>query len=207
MSEHVANKDAKEFEMMMKARLRKIYLEKQKSLSDAERNERSRQIADGFFKNFNLADIRFLHVFLPIEKNREIETTFIYKRLWQNFPKITTVTSRVDFQTMTLEHLRFGADTKLVRNRWHILEPTEGELIETEKIDAVLVPLLCFDASGFRVGYGKGFYDKFLSECRTNCLKIGLSYFAPVKEISDTQSFDVKLDFCVTPEAVINCET
>ena len=203
----MANKDAKEFEMMMKARLRKIYLEKQKSLSDAERNERSRQIADGFFKNFNLADIRFLHVFLPIEKNREIETTFIYKRLWQNFPKITTVTSRVDFQTMTLENLRFGADTKLVRNRWHILEPTEGELIETEKIDAVLVPLLCFDASGFRVGYGKGFYDNFLSECRQDCLKIGLSYFAPVKEISDTQSFDVKLDFCVTPETVVNCET
>ena len=193
--------------MMTKSELRKIYLEKQKTLSEVERRKRSSQIADGFFESFDLIDICFLHVFLPIEKNREVETAFIYKRLWQNFPKITTVASRVDFQTMTLENLRFGADTKLVRSRWHILEPTEGELIEIEKIDAVLVPLLCFDKSGFRVGYGKGFYDKFLSECRKDCLKIGLSYFAPVEKISDAQIFDVKLDFCVTPETVVNFET
>jgi 5-formyltetrahydrofolate cyclo-ligase len=77
-------------------------------------------------------------------------------------------------------------------------------LIEIEKIDAIIVPLLCFDARGFRVGYGKGFYDKFLSECRTDCLKIGFSYFAPVAEISDAQDFDVKLDYCITPEEIFD---
>ena len=189
---------------MIKSELRKIYLEKQKSLSDAERNEMSIKIADGFFKKFNLADIRFLHVFLPIEKNREIETAFIYKRLWLDFPHITTIASRVDFRTMTLENLKFLRDTKLVRNRWHILEPTEIELIENEKIDAVLVPLLCLDERGFRVGYGKGFYDKFLSECRADCLKIGLAYFPPIREITDAQPFDVRLDYCVTPETVFS---
>jgi len=185
---------------MIKSELRKIYLEKQKSLSDVERNEKSLKLANRFFENFNLADISFLHVFLPIEKNREIETFLIYKRLWQNFPEITTIASRVNFQLMTLENLKFTKDTKLVRNRWHIFEPMEEELIEIEKIDAVLVPLLCFDERGFRVGYGKGFYDKFLSECRTDCLKIGLSYFAPTAEITDAADFDVRMDFCLTPE-------
>lgn len=192
---------------MTKSELRKIYLERQKSLVRAERIEKSRLIADGFFENFDLKKISHLHVFLPIEKNKEIETSFIYNRVWSDFPAITTIVSRVNFQSMTLENLAFNAETELVKNRWHILEPAENELVEIEKIDAVLVPLLCFDCRGFRVGYGMGFYDKFLSECRADCLKIGLSYFAPVAEISDAQDFDVKLDFVVTPEEIYTAET
>jgi len=185
---------------MTKSELRKIYFEKQKSLSDVERKEKSLQIADEFFENFGLESVRFLHVFLTIEKNREIETSFIYKRLWRDFPRITTLASRVDFQTMTLENLKFTGDTKLVVNKWQILEPATSDAIEIEEIDAVLVPLLCFDEKGFRVGYGMGFYDKLLKECRTDCRKIGLSYFAPTAKISDAQSFDVRLDFCITPQ-------
>lgn len=191
---------------MTKSELRKIYLAKQKSLSETERNEMSRKIADRFFENFNLSNVSFLHLFLSLEINREIKTSFIYKQLWQDFPEITTLTSRVNFQTMTLDTLKFNSVTELLKNKWRIAEPTSGDSVEIEKIDVVLVPLLCFDRRGFRVGYGKGFYDKFLSRCRTDCLKIGLSYFAPVKEISDAQDFDMRLDFCVTPETIINFE-
>ncbi|MDQ2747824.1 MAG: 5-formyltetrahydrofolate cyclo-ligase [Acidobacteriota bacterium] len=187
---------------MNKSELRQTYLEKQKSLSDAERKEKSRRIAAEFFEVFELGSIRVLHVFLPIEKNGEVETAFIFKRLWEISPDLVTVAPCVDFQTLTLENRRFASNTKLVENKWHILEPANGEIIHVKKIDAVLVPLLCFDERGFRVGYGKGFYDKLLSECRADCLKIGLSYFAPVAEISDTRDFDVKLDYCVRPSAV-----
>ena len=62
------------------------------------------------------------------------------------------------------------------------------------------MPLLCFDAAGHRVGYGKGFYDKFLSKCRPDCTKIGLSYFPPVEAIAATGGHDIMLDICVTPE-------
>lgn len=188
---------------MTKFELRKIYLEKQKSLSDAEREEKSRRIANGFFENFSMENINLLHVFLPIETKREIQTSFIFKRLWAEFLNVATAVSRVNFQTMTLENFRFDSETKLAENKWHISEPTGGEPIASERIDAVLVPLLCFDERGFRVGYGRGFYDRFLSECRTDCLKIGLSYFPPVAEISDARDFDVKLDFCVTPPTVV----
>ena len=187
---------------MTKSELRKIYLEKQKSLSDSERNEKSLRIADEFFENFDLENIRFLHVFLAIEKNKEIETSFIYKRLWRDFPQITTIVSRVDFQALTLENLKFTADTKLVANKWQILEPATSDAIEIEEIDQILVPLLCFDERGFRVGYGMGFYDRFLEKCRKDCRKIGLSYFAPTAEISDAQNFDVRLDCCVTPKKI-----
>jgi 5-formyltetrahydrofolate cyclo-ligase len=63
---------------------------------------------------------------------------------------------------------------------------------------------LCFDLRGFRVGYGKGFYDRFLKKCRADCKKIGLSFFEPVKEISDIEEFDVALNFAVTPQEIYN---
>lgn len=187
---------------MIKSELRTIHLQKQKSIPDKERDEMSRIIADGFFENFDLKNIRFLHLFLSLALNNEIKTDFIYKRLWREFPEITTVTSRVDFQTMTLEHLTFDSVAKLFKNKWRIAEPEGRNFVEAQKIDVVLVPLLCFDERGFRVGYGKGFYDKFLSECRPDCLKIGLSYFAPVTEISDAAHFDVRLDSCITPDII-----
>ena len=74
--------------------------------------------------------------------------------------------------------------------------------IQNSKIDLVLIPLLCFDKKGYRVGYGKGYYDRFLAECRPDVMKIGLSIFEPVDEISDVDEFDVKMDYCITPNKI-----
>lgn len=192
---------------MLKAELRKIYLARQKSLLPQERNERNRQIADRFFQNFDLTKINFLHVFLSIERFNEIDTSLIIEKIRREFPHVELVVPRVNWQTNELENLEFKPETELIQSSWQIYEPVHNELVETEKIDLVLVPLLCFDRKGSRVGYGKGFYDRFLKNCRPDCLKIGLSYFAPVAEISDAQAFDVKLDFCVTPEKIFTAET
>ena len=67
--------------------------------------------------------------------------------------------------------------------------------------DLVIVPLLAFDKKGYRVGYGKGFYDRFLQNSKT--LKIGLSFFAPTEEIIDVHLNDVRLDKCITPAGII----
>jgi 5-formyltetrahydrofolate cyclo-ligase len=193
---------------MTKSELRKIYLARQRGLISGEQLEKSEQIAVNFFRGFDLKDVRFLHCFLPIEKNREIDTWPIFKKIWRDLPAITTVTSRVDFDKETLETIAVSPETKLVFNRWHILEPPAaaaaggGVSIEPAKIDLILIPLLAFDRRGFRVGYGKGFYDQFLSTCRLDVKKIGLSYFPPVDEISDVRDFDAKIDFCVTPDRV-----
>ena len=189
---------------MTKAALRKIYLAKQENLSAHLREQKGAQISEQFFARFDLTQINFLHCFLPIEKFNEIDTKIIFERIWHEFPHIKTLAPRVNFQTNEIENLIFRSGTNLVENAWQIREPSGNETIETKKIDAVLVPLLCFDVRGFRVGYGRGFYDRFLNRCRADCLKIGLSYFAPVAEISDAQAFDVKLDFCVMPETTVN---
>jgi len=187
---------------MLKSELRKIHLANQKNLLPQERTEKSKQIANAFFQNFDLSRIEFLHCFLPIEKFNEIDTKPIFERVWREFPRVETLVPRVNFQASEIENLKFTPDTSLIQNIWQIHEPTHDELVEAGKIDLVLVPLLAFDKSGYRVGYGKGFYDRFLKNCRADCLKIGLSYFAPIVEITDAQDFDVQLDFCITPEEI-----
>jgi len=190
--------------LMLKAELRKIYLARRRALSGAERRRLSEKIAALFFEKFDLAQISYLHCFLPIEKFKEIDTRLIFERVRTDFPSVQTLAPRVDFETGEMESLKLTPATGLAQNRWGIDEPAAGdELIEIEKIDLVVVPLLCFDARGFRVGYGKGFYDRFLARCRKDCLKIGLSYHSqPADEIEDANERDVRLDFCVTPNDV-----
>lgn len=93
-------------------------------------------------------------------------------------------------------------ETLFKPNRYGIEEPVEGIDMFPSEIDLVIVPLLCFDRKGNRVGYGKGYYDRFLKNCRKDCIKVGFSYFSPVDNIDDINKYDVKLDFGVTPYAI-----
>jgi 5-formyltetrahydrofolate cyclo-ligase len=187
---------------MTKLILRKIYLEKRKNLSPAQRAKKSELIAGRFLERFDLTGIKFLHCFMPIEKLGEINTSLIFDRIRREFPHVETVAPRADFTTGEMESVRFDSMSALVRSKFGINEPASGETVQPENIDIVLTPLLCFDSRGFRAGYGKGFYDKFLRKCRADCLKIGLSFFEPIEKIIDTNDFDVKLDYCVTPENI-----
>lgn len=74
----------------------------------------------------------------------------------------------------------------------------------TEKIDMVLVPLLAFDKMGNRVGYGKGFYDRFLAECKISCKRIGISFFDPIEKIEEVDGNDISLTDCLTPSQLFN---
>lgn len=189
---------------MLKAELRRIYLARQKAFSPLARTRKSELIGEIFFASFDLSVTHFLHCFLPIEKFNEIDTHILLQKVRLNFPHVQTLVPRVNFETNEIENLLFTHQTELAPNRWQISEPIDDELVETAKIDAVLVPLLCFDKRGFRVGYGKGFYDKFLKSCRADCVKIGLSFFPPVEKIEDARDFDVSLDYCITPDEIFN---
>ena len=187
---------------MTKAELRKSNLIKQKALSPNERRSASDRIAENFFNEFDLRAVRFLHVFIPIEKFNEIDTRPVVERLWRDHPEIQVVVPRVDFETNELRNLRFERGTELAKNRWDIDEPTHRDEVDTEDIDAVLVPGLAFDHRGHRVGYGKGFYDRFLKSCSTSCAKIGLSYFEPVEIIDDSHDGDVPVNSIISPQHV-----
>lgn len=183
---------------MNKAELRQIYLDKRKALSPVDHAEQSLEISQRFFADIDLSPIRSLHCFISLKHKGEIETGYFFRRLWTEFPNITTFAPRVNADN-ELDSLPFHADSHLAENKWKIPEPTTSEVVDPDILDIVIVPLLCFDKRGHRVGYGGGFYDRFLARCRPDCQKIGLSFFPPVEDIADVETTDIRLNVCYTP--------
>jgi 5-formyltetrahydrofolate cyclo-ligase len=184
---------------MTKKELRKIYLKKRMEVSDAEYDQLNQQLSDNFFTHVDLSYVRVLHTFLPIKKHREVNTFLIIERLNNEFPNIQISIPKINNQTSELEHYYFEGLAQLKNNMWEIPEPVKGIPTPTEKIDAVLAPLLAFDRHGHRLGYGRGFYDRFLSKCRPDCLKIGLSFFDMEEKIHGITEKDIPLNLIITP--------
>lgn len=187
---------------MTKQEIRKIFLQKRFDLTAAHYLTFSQTICDRFFSTLNLSQIKVIHTFLPIEKNKEPNTWFIIERIRKEFLNIKISVPRINNQTGLLENFYFENHDQLKQNILGIPEPKQGMPTESKSIDLVLVPLLAFDDTGHRVGYGKGFYDKFLQTCHDQCRKVGLSLFEPIDSIDDTDKFDQKLDVVITPEKV-----
>jgi 5-formyltetrahydrofolate cyclo-ligase len=187
---------------MTKSELRKTFLEKRQMLSSAEHEALSARIVSELFNTFDLTSVHAFHCYIPIERFAEVDTRPIFQRLWSEYPQILTVVPRVNHETEEIESLSYGTDTELVESKWQIGEPTHDEHIAPSEIDVVIVPLVAFDRKGHRVGYGRGYYDRFLCKTRNNCAKIGLSVFPPVDLIDDSHEGDVRLDCCITPERI-----
>lgn len=189
---------------MNKAELRKTYLAKRRQLSQAECAQFNLQLYHLFFMQIDLSFIKVLHIYLPLEKNNEPDTWAIIDRVRREFPHIRISVPKVNSQTNEVENFYFEGLHQIETNAWGIPEPKQGIPTPVEKIDLVIVPLLVFDREGNRVGYGKGFYDRFLIQCRPDCKKIGLNFFNPVDLISDVNVHDVKLNSCITPIQIYN---
>ncbi len=183
---------------MTKQEIRNHYLNLRLSLSELEHKRLSQNICDVFFKTTDLSNLQTIHVFLPIKSKKESDTWLIIEELRKEFPQIHISIPRMNNEAQLINYY-FESNDQLKENKWGVLEPQFGQITPTDKIDLVIVPLLAFDLNGNRVGYGKGFYDRFLKECRPDCKKIGLSFFEPVEEIEGINSLDIKLNIIVTP--------
>ena len=186
---------------MIKKEVRYKYKELRQNLSEDTIEEWSLQIANQLIR-LDIWQHSFYHLFLPIESQKEINTEYILQVLAGKDKNI--VLSRSDFLTREMTHFLLTDNTTIKKNAYDIPEPIDGLEVPVSKIDVVFVPLLAFDEKGNRVGYGKGFYDKFLAECKPEILKIGVSFFESEKVISDVLNTDIQLDLCVTPTKVYN---
>lgn len=186
---------------MQKEELRKIYREKRAALGQSEMSK----LQDLLLIRFQQAPLPFitvLHRFLPAQGKHEVDTEPLAN--WLSFcnPGLVQLVPKVNTASNQLQHYPLKDDTILILNEWGIPEPENGPEIDPEEIDLVLIPLLAFDKTGQRVGYGKGYYDRFLASCRPDCIKTGLSFFPPADNITDTNTFDIAMDICITPERI-----
>ena len=188
---------------MNKAQLRNYFLEKRKHLLPEKCLDMNKKIAKNFsdFLKLKNKEINYLHIYFPILGKNEVDTALIIKHIQKNYPTIILVVSKSNFTNCSMQHFEYTYSTILIENNYGILEPANGIEIPSEKIDMVIVPLVVIDKNGHRIGYGKGFYDHFLAECKTSCLKIGLSFDEPIDSIPN-DTYDIPLDICITPSEI-----
>jgi 5-formyltetrahydrofolate cyclo-ligase len=182
---------------MTKSELRKTYKSLRQELSEEQIDNYSIAIANRLLK-LPIWEHSFYHIFLSIEEKKEINTDYILNILSGKDKHI--VVSKCNFKAGTLSNFLLTDSTIIKKNSYGIPEPVEGIEILNDKIEVVFVPLLAFDKLGNRVGYGKGFYDIFLSDCNPKTIKIGLSFFEAEDEIKDVFKGDIGLDYCVIPD-------
>lgn len=158
--------------------------------------------ADPLIHNCLVKPDVIVHTYLPIRRQNEIDTWPLIHQLWREFPAVRTWLSVTEPVNHRLHHFELTAHTLLTETEWGIPVPSGTYERVSAQPDLVLIPLLAFDRQGHRVGYGGGYYDRFLAQTEPGCLKIGLSLFEPVDRIIDVEETDIKLNACVTPDQV-----
>jgi len=184
---------------MNKKALRALYRQKRATIPPEQQALLSQQIAEQTLR-LPIWDKQVFHSFLSIPSFGEVDTHPLI-RLLQERGK-TLVVSRTVMEAVRMEHFRYAPSQIQADNKWHIPEPQGGIPVKSEEIEVVFVPLLAYDIKGNRVGYGKGFYDNFLAECKSEALKVGLSFFTAEPHIEDVREGDIPLDYVVTPEGI-----
>ena len=172
-------------------------------IKNQRQNVESGQIAKWnkliFKHGLNLIDwpkIKSLHIYLPIKEQNEVDSWPFIKMIWQKWPNITVAVPRI--KNSSLEAVVLNPDTKLKNNRFGITEPVGGKvLLSDHKFDVIIVPTLGFDKHGYRLGYGGGYYDRFLAS-QPDARTIGLCYEMGLVENLQHEPGDIRLKQIIT---------
>ncbi|MCL9968052.1 MAG: 5-formyltetrahydrofolate cyclo-ligase [Aquirufa antheringensis] len=171
---------------MKKAEIRKIVLAQRTELTEKVFRERSQRVIDSLSPL--LTPGQTIASFKAIPHRNEISLDSLEGNF--AFPRVTSAAEGTMEMVLAAE---------FAISDWGIPEPVGGTIVIPTDFDIVLLPLLTFDLNGNRVGYGKGFYDRYLVNCRPDCLKIGISLFDPVDLIEEVESHDIPLDIAICP--------
>jgi 5-formyltetrahydrofolate cyclo-ligase len=188
--------------VMLKTEIRKIYKKKRIELSASDKLKLDDLLLIQFQRLPFSNDVQLLMSYWPLEHHNEMNVLLYTHYLEHAIPGLKVAFPVVDLDTKEMDAVLVHDETDFVENSYGIPEPEDGVVVDPYEIDLVFVPLLAFDLEGYRVGYGKGFYDRFLKKCRENILIVGFSYFGPVERIQDRNQFDVPLKYCITPDKI-----
>lgn len=183
---------------MDKKSIRAAFRQRRSGLTTKQTMELQQGIQETFH-GLRLPSLRMVHRYVANPAGGEPDPAPLVEWLKSVNPDLVVALPRVQPESSVMQAVEYDGRSQLLDNRWGIPEPVQGRELPPEVFDIVLVPLLAFDRGGHRVGYGKGYYDRFLVRCRTDCIKAGLSFLDPVDVIEDVDGNDVRLDLCITP--------
>lgn len=104
---------------------------------------------------------------------------------------------------LRMDAVRVYALDDLKKGAFNVLEPTGGEVIAPQELDLALVPGMAFDRAGYRLGYGSGYYDRFLSGC--GAFFVGVAYEKQIVDQVPYSPHDRKMHAVVTERACYDC--
>lgn len=190
--------------MLNKNDLRKEYSKRRQALTIDQVEEYSLQIANKTLE-LDVWDYSNYHIFLPIDRQKEVNTEYLLHILQGKDKNV--IISKSNFKDFSMSHYLLTDQTKIINNRYGIPEPDENGLpIDESRLDVIFIPLLAVDRYGNRVGYGKGFYDRFLRNCKPDVVKIGLSFFEPLDTKIESNMFDIRLNYVVSCQNAIKTD-
>jgi 5-formyltetrahydrofolate cyclo-ligase len=186
---------------MIKNTVRKEFLERRMNILDEDLQQKTALIASGFRKII-LPPVNYLLSYNALASRREFDVSVCESILKEQNPVMRVAWPKIHVDMLDMEAGLVEQDGLFTKNRFNILEPIGGGIVPPQQLDVIFVPLIAFDLHGYRVGYGKGYYDRYLAQCRTDAVKIGFSFFDAVDYIEDIDEFDVPLNFCITPHRI-----
>ncbi len=185
-----------------KATLRKLMVSRRRSLATELRTSMNSAIARHVIGLPEVVNARHLHIYLSIPAFVEVDTAPIINGLAVMDKKFLVPVIQKDVLVSAL----FRKGDAVVPGEFGQPEPAEYVIADESHIDVVLLPLLAFDERGYRLGYGKGLYDRFLrrlSEDGVNPYRIGLSFLQQMVEKVPIDHWDEPLDAVVHQEGII----
>lgn len=184
---------------MTKKELRKIYSEKRVPAAIADTHRMIAAMLE-HFSSIPFPPLHYLLSFKASTAKLEVPVHFFEEFAREENRELVVCFPKADFTNKTMEAYEDNDNLTWETTEYDIEQPRNGDMILPPQFDCVLVPLLAFDERGYRVGYGKGFYDRYLKRCKPGVIKVGVSFFEADPVISDTNEYDVPLTYCVTPQ-------
>ncbi len=184
----------------MKEAIRKKHLKKRKQISKESLEQKSKKIAEQLFCTEEFNSAKTIMVFVPIKN--EPETRSIIEKAWQQNKRVCVPLT--DFSSNEIFPIEINDFSELEEKKFGLLEPKNTvKKIDASEIDLVLVPGIAFDKKGNRVGYGKGFFDRFLE--KTNCCTIGLCFEQHLEKKLPVEPHDKRVKKIITEKRVLEC--
>ncbi|WP_138429485.1 5-formyltetrahydrofolate cyclo-ligase [Fodinibius saliphilus] len=183
-----------------KEELRSRLLEARESITAKAFSHGSKHIIGSLKDKPAFLEADVIHCYVSMNSRGEVDTHHLLKELLNSDKDVIVPIS--NFADHTLSHIRLDSFDQLKENKWGVLEPDEGEEVSIDQVDLVVVPMVGGDECANRIGYGKGFYDRFLKD--VSALKIGLCFEQNIVPKLPVEEFDIPLDHIITEERIIS---
>lgn len=180
--------------MKLKEKLRRSYLKTREGLEEGKRKKLSELIVNRLLSLSVLKSARRLLLFCPHKGEPDITPLF----KWALCEGKDVVLPKVEGEELKL--IRVSDTEGLEPGSFCILEPTEGEEVSPESVELSLIPGVVFDKKGYRLGFGRGYYDRLMD--RLGGLKVGVAYEFQIVEEVPRDSWDRPVDMVVTEENI-----